>query len=185
MILSEQKQADEKEVVGARKPWKEINRKVEAKTVLGRDNLVLALQEKGFTYRMARELVKVILEECLVELRKTYKLETPFGVLRIEKKNPKPKQRKHRAFGYLVTTYKKFLRVRFQPAADLTIRAVDDDDAGGEAEEEKEEEKDKEMARKKQEQEAETVTCPRCKSTWMMEAEFRQYVEAYGSTSRD
>jgi hypothetical protein len=170
MVLWEQKKADPKEVVGARKPWKEIDREPEAQGALGRDDLVLALQEKGFTYRMARLLVKVILEECLLELRRRYELETPFGVLSIA---TAPKQREHGAFGRLVKTYKKNLWVRFRPAADLTIR-VPAADA---------EEKEEKMARRrKPEEETETVACPRCKSTWLMEGGFRQYMEAYGST---
>jgi len=170
MVLWEQKKADPKEVVGARKPWKEIDREPEAQGALGRDDLVLALQEKGFTYRMARLLVKVILEECLLELRRRYELETPFGVLSIA---TAPKQREHGAFGRLVKTYKKNLWVRFRPAADLTIR-VPAADA---------EEKEEKMARRrKPEEETETVACPRCKSTWLMEGGFRQYMDVYGST---
>jgi hypothetical protein len=171
MVLWEQKKADPQEVVGARKPWKEIDREPEAQGALGRDDLVLALQEKGFTYRMARLLVKEILDACLLALMRDYELKTPFGVLRIAKA---PKQREHGAFGRLVKTYRRNLWVRFRPAADLTIR-VPADDA---------EEKEEKMARRrKQEEETETVACPRCKSTWLMEAGFRQYMgDVYGST---
>jgi Zn-finger nucleic acid-binding protein len=167
MVLWEQKKADPKEVVGARKPWKEIDREPEATTALGRDGLVLALQEKGFTYRMARLLVKEILDACLLALMRDYELKTPFGVLRID---TAPKQREHGAFGRLVKTYRRNLWVRFRPAADLTIRVPAD---AGESEAKEE---DLEMG------ESKPVKCPRCKGTWMMVAEFRRYLEAYGST---
>jgi Zn-finger nucleic acid-binding protein len=167
MVLWEQKKADPKEVFGARKPWKEIDREPEAQGALGRDDLVLALQEKGFTYRMARLLVKVILETLHLKLGLEHEMETPFGVLRLA---AAPKQREHRAFGRLVKTYTHKMWIRFRPASDLTIRVPDEADA-------EEEEEDLEM-----EQEDEPVACPRCKSTWLMEGEFRQYMEAYGST---
>jgi hypothetical protein len=172
MVLWEQKKADPKEVVGARKPWKEIDREPEATTALGRDGLVLALQEKGFTYRMARLLVKEILDACLLALMRDYELKTPFGVLRID---TAPKQREHGAFGRLVKTYRRNLWVRFRPAADLTIRARDDA-ADNEADAEEE---NLEMARRGEDQ---PVKCPRCKGAWLMEAEFRQYMDVYGST---
>jgi hypothetical protein len=171
MVLWEQRKAVPKEVFGARKPWKKIGREAETKTALGRDDLVLALQEKGFTYRMARRLVKVILKECLLQLRLDQSLETPIGKFLLDKA---PKEREHWAFGYPVKTYRKKWWVHFLAAADLTIRA-DAGDARSRAEkEDPEEEEDEEMAK--------PVACPRCGSTWMMEAEFRQYMEAYGST---
>ena len=170
MVLWEQRKADPKAIFGARKPWKDINREAEAKTALGRDDLVLALQKNGITYRMARRLVKVILEECCKQLRLDQVLETPIGTFRLAKT---PKEREHSAFGYTVTTYKKTWWVHFRPAADLSIRA-DADGAEAEAEEE-----DEEMARRGKDK---LVACPRCKSTWLMEAKFRQYVEAYGSS---
>jgi hypothetical protein len=176
MVLWEQKKADPKEVVGARKPWKKISREPETQGALGRDDLVLALQEKGFTYRMARLLVKVILETLHLKLGLEHEMEAPVGVLRLA---AAPKQREHRAFGRLVKTYTHKMWIRFRPASDLTIRARAD--AESEAEAEKEEKK-KMARRRKQEQEAETVACPRCKSTWLMEAEFRQYLDVYGST---
>ena len=47
-------------VKGLRKPWKKIRREPEVRH--GRDEQVLALQKKGFTYRMAREIVDVIVK---------------------------------------------------------------------------------------------------------------------------
>jgi hypothetical protein len=179
-VLWEQKKADPKELVGARKPWKKIDREPEAKTALGRDDLVLALQEKGFTYRMARLLVKEILDACLLALTRDSELKTPFGKFRLA---AAPEQREHRAFGRSVKTYTHERWIRFRPAADLTIRALDDDDAGDNADVEDEavleEQEEDEMT---QSGEDRPVKCPRCKSTWMMAAEFRQYMEASGST---
>ena len=178
-VLREQKKLDPKEVVGARKPWKKIHREPEAKTALGRDDLVLALQEKGFTYRMARLLVKEILATLHLKLEREHEMKTPIGKFRLA---AAPEQREHRAFGRLVKTYTHERWIRFRPAADLTIRALDDDDAGDDADVEDEavlEEEDEEMS---QSGEDRPVKCPRCKSTWLTAAEFRQYMEASGST---
>ena len=125
----------------------------------------------ALTYRMARLLVKEILGACLLVLMRDYELKTPFGELRIA---TAPKQRKHRAFGRLVKTYRRNLWVRFRPAADLKIRALNDDDAGENEADAKEE--DLEMG------ESKPVKCPRCKGTWLMEGHFRRYMETYGST---
>jgi hypothetical protein len=166
-VLWEQKKADPKEAVGARKPWKEI-REPEAQGALGRDDLVLALQEKGFTCRMARLLVKAILATLHLKLEREHEMKTPFGKLRLA---AAPEQREQRAFGRLVKTYTHERWVRFRPAADLT-----DVEEEAVLEEEKE---DEEMS---QSGEDRPVKCPRCKSTWLTAAEFRQYMEASGST---
>jgi hypothetical protein len=175
MVLWEQRKADPKAIFGARKPWKKIDREPEAKTALGRDDLVLALQEKGFTYRMARLLVKVILATLHLKLELDHEMETPVGKFRLA---AAPKQREHRAFEHLVKTYTHERWIRFRPAADLTIRALDD--AAAAEDEAVLEEEDEDMAQS--EEGKPVVKCPRCKSTWMMAAEFRQYMEANGST---
>jgi SOS response regulatory protein OraA/RecX len=54
-------------VKGLRKPWKEIRREPEVRH--GRDEQVVALQKKGFTYRMAREIVDVIVRVCVKGLQ--------------------------------------------------------------------------------------------------------------------
>jgi hypothetical protein len=64
-------------VKGLRKPWKKIRREPEAPN--GRDEQVLALQEKGFTYRMAREIVDVIVRVCVEGLQRDKTLGTPLG----------------------------------------------------------------------------------------------------------
>ena len=161
-LLRKMRKHEPRQIAGERKPWKEIAREPEAQ---GRDELLLELQKKGFTYRMARRLVKVILEVCRNQLR-TGVLETPIGNWTLE---PAPKSREHTAFGYPVKTYKKRWWIVFRPAADLKIRIQDD---GG-----IKEEQDQEMAG-----EDDIAACPRCGSTWLMEAEFRQYIDAYGAT---
>ncbi|HXS94997.1 MAG TPA: hypothetical protein VN736_10360 [Candidatus Limnocylindrales bacterium] len=164
-LLRKIRKHEPRQIAGERKPWKEIARKPEAQ---GRDELVLALQKKGFTYRMSRRLVKVILEVCRQQLSRG-RLETPIGTWTFA---VAPKPREHTAFGYSVKTYKKRWWITFLPVADLRIQAqgaYDDDDI--------EEEEDDEVA-----EEDQVAACPRCGSTWLMEAEFRQYIDAYGAT---
>ena len=64
-------------VKGLLKPWKKIRREPEVKH--GRDEQVLALQENGFTYRMAREIVDVIVRVCVEGLQRDKTLGTPLG----------------------------------------------------------------------------------------------------------
>jgi nucleoid DNA-binding protein len=70
---------------------------------LTRASLRKALQEKGFTYREAREIVKTVINSLTIALKTGRTIDTPLGKMtRVE---PKPK-RAYR-FGKIVKTHTK------------------------------------------------------------------------------
>jgi hypothetical protein len=147
-------------VKGLRKPWKKIRREPEVKH--GRDEQVLALQEKGFTYRMAREIVDVIVRVCVEGLQRDKTLGTPLGWF---KAVPAPPARQAVRFGKKVTLYKKRWRVKFMP--DPALCAV----VGALPKVEK----------KRSKSMPDAVQCPECGSEWLMLAEFRRYQDTYSA----
>jgi hypothetical protein len=97
-------------VKGLRKPWKKIRREPEVRH--GRDEQVLALPEKGFTYRMARKIVDVIVRVCVEGLQGDSVLGTPLGWYQVV---PAPPARQTVRFGKTVMLYKRPWRVKFTP----------------------------------------------------------------------
>jgi DNA-directed RNA polymerase subunit RPC12/RpoP len=150
-------------VKGLRKPWKKIRR--EPETPNGRDEQVLALQEKGFTYRMAREIVDVIVRVCVEGLQRDKTLGTPLGWF---KAVPAPPARQAVRFGKKVTLYKNNWRVRFTPDPALC--------AGGGALQAV-----PEVEKKRSKSMSDAVQCPECGSEWLMLAEFRRYQDWYSA----
>lgn len=61
------------------------------------------LQDTGFTYREAREIVSAIFEALIKELKKGDSLELPFGTLTFKHPNP----RRNYQLGKIVRTYTK------------------------------------------------------------------------------
>jgi hypothetical protein len=149
-------------VKGLRKPWKKIRREPEAPN--GRDEQVLALQEKGFTYRMARKIVDVIVQVCVEGLQRDRVLGTPLGWFQAV---PAPPARQAVRFGKKVTLYKNNWRVRFTQDPALC--------AGGALPEVPEVEK------KRSKSMSDAVQCPECGSEWLMMGEFQRYQEAYSA----
>ena len=150
-------------VKGLLKPWKKIRREPEVKH--GRDEQVLALQEKGFTYRMAREIVDVIVRVCVEGLQRDKTLGTPLGWF---KAVPAPPARQAVRFGKKVTLYKNNWRVRFTPDPALC--------AGGGALPAV-----PEVEKKRSKSMSDAVQCPECGSEWLMLAEFRRYQDWYSA----
>jgi hypothetical protein len=150
-------------VKGLRKPWKKIRREPEAPN--GRDEQVLALQEKGFTYRMTREIVDVIVRVCVEGLQRDKTLGTPLGWF---KAVPAPPARQAVRFGKKVTLYKNNWRVRFTPDPALC--------AGGGALHAA-----PEVEKKRSKSMSDAVQCPECGSEWLMLAEFRRYKDWYSA----
>jgi DNA-directed RNA polymerase subunit RPC12/RpoP len=150
-------------VKGLRKPWKKIRREPEVRH--GRDEQVLALQEKGFTYRMAREIVDVIVRVCVEGLQRDKTLGTPLGWF---KAVPAPPARQAVRFGKKVTLYKNNWRVRFTQDPALC--------AGGGALPEV-----PEVEKKRSKSMSDAVQCPECGSEWLMMGEFQRYQEAYSA----
>jgi hypothetical protein len=145
-------------VNGLRKPWKKIRREPEVRH--GRDEQVVALQKKGFTYRMAREIVDAIVKACVEGLQRDKELGTPLGWFQAV---PAPAVRQAVRFGKEVTLYKKSRRVKFTPDPALC--------AGGALPE----------VEKRRKSMSDAVQCPECGSEWLMLAEFRRYLEAYSA----
>ena len=145
-------------VKGLRKPWKPIGREPEAPH--GRDKQVLALQQKGFKYRMARLIVDAIMQACVEGLKRDERLETPLGLFQVVLA---PAARQAVRFGKQVTLYRNKRRVKF--TVDKAIRA---DRALPEV-------------NKRSKSMDDTVRCPKCGSEWLMQGEFRRYREAYSA----
>lgn len=150
-------------VKGLRKPWKKIRREPEVKH--GRDEQVLALQEKGFTYRMARKIVDVIVKACVKGLQGDKKLGTPLGWFQSV---PAPPARQAVRFGKEVTLYKKSRRVKFTPDPALCA-------GGGTLPE------TPEVAKKRSKSMNDAAQCPECGSEWLMMGEFRRYQDTYSA----
>jgi len=67
-----------------------------------RSHIRKSLQDKGFTYREARDIVSVLFDVLVEELKKTGKLELPFGSFTMHEPTPKRLYR----LGKIVTVYK-------------------------------------------------------------------------------
>lgn len=78
-----------------------------------RQHLQRDLQKAGFSYRESRLLVKVLFEVLTEQLKKTGKLELPFGDMTVKKPVPKRQYRLNK----LVVTYKK-IKVHFRSRND-------------------------------------------------------------------
>jgi nucleoid DNA-binding protein len=129
--------------------------------VLNRDGLALQLQERGLSFREARETVRAILDAIIESLRRREEVDVPpLGRFVVQEQ---PEERRRFRLGKWQTLYKQRSKVVFRPGDFLRCRLAHDRCWIPE---------EIKVTTQTQQQE-----CPKCGSTHFTEREFRKYYQ--------
>ena len=146
---------------GRGRPWALPRRPAASQ---GRNQLVLAIEQRGFTARQAKKAVAAFWDAMGRGLKLEGFVQTPLGVFRVKLKQRKPQQRQR--FGRQQVLYRLPRIIVFKPAKDL-VRAVNSTVTP--------EPTVKETPVPMVDYQTNQLRCPICGSAEFLEAEFRQY----------